>query len=163
MDAWKTACSLLPEKLSETLRQIPEAEEVRLRLGKPPGVVTGGRERRLCDEPVTRGDLQRVLEKATGASLHAAANSLRAGFVSYQGLRIGVCGEAVYKDGQLNVITGSNLPLILAGVAAALVSGLLAIKLMLLLVKKSRLKWFSLYLTLLALTVLANQYVLHLW
>jgi stage III sporulation protein AA len=51
---------------------------------------------------VTRSDLHRILEKATGASLHAAANSLRAGFVSFQGLRIGVCGEAVYRDGQMS-------------------------------------------------------------
>ena len=102
MDAWKTACSLLPEKLAEALRQIPEAEEVRLRLGKPPGIVTGGRESRLCDDLVTRGDLQRVLEKATGASLHAAANSLHAGFVSFQGLRIGVCGEAIYHGEEMS-------------------------------------------------------------
>ena len=35
----------------------------------------------------------RILEKATGASLHAAAPTLQNGFVSYRGIRIGVCGE----------------------------------------------------------------------
>ena len=66
--------------------------------------------------------------------------------------------------GRFNIgVVSLNLPMILAGVAAALVSGLIAIKLMLLVVKKSRLKWFSLYLALLALTVLANQYLVHIW
>jgi len=102
MDAWKEAAELLPEKLSAVLRRVPQAEELRLRLGKPPGIVSGGRELCLSAEPVSRSDLYRILEKATGASLHAAANSLRAGFVSYRGLRIGICGEAVYNGGQLS-------------------------------------------------------------
>ncbi len=100
---------------------------------------------------------------ATGLSRRSAADfSFMMSIPAIVGAAL-LDGYGLYKDGQLSVITGSNLPLILAGVAAALVSGLVAIKLMLLLVKKSRLKWFSLYLTLLALTVLANQYVLHLW
>lgn len=101
MDALETAENLLPENLAAALRKYPTAEEIRLRLGKAPGVVLGGRERHLCPGPVGQHDLRRVLEKATGASLHAAANSLRAGFVTYRGLRIGVCGEAVYNGEQM--------------------------------------------------------------
>ena len=40
--------------------------------------------------------------KGNGASLYAAAPSLKNGFISYQGLRIGVCGEAVYSQERLS-------------------------------------------------------------
>ena len=41
------------------------------------------------------------LEIASGASLHTAAPSLAGGFLSYRGLRIGVCGEAAISGGCL--------------------------------------------------------------
>lgn len=96
MDSWTVAGSLLPEKLSYELESYPEAEEIRLRLGKRPAVVVGGREREICGDTVDTKLLMRILERATGASLHASAPALRSGFVSYRGIRIGVCGEAVY-------------------------------------------------------------------
>ena len=106
MDAWSTAQSLLPETLLNMVRQVPAAEEIRLRLGKPPAVVISGREERLAGGTVTQQELLHILEKATGASLYAAAPSLKNGFVSYRGLRIGVCGEAVYTRGQLSGLRG---------------------------------------------------------
>ena len=102
MDTWDTARSLLPGPFSGALARYPGAEEIRLRLGRAPGVVVGGRELQLCEERVTQDTLLHVLEKATGASLHAAAPALRGGYVSYRGLRIGVCGEAVYNGDKLN-------------------------------------------------------------
>ena len=66
-------------------------------------------------------------------------------------------GWKLYKGGQLSAFAGDSLPLVFAGIAAALVSGLLAIRLMLLAIKKSKMKWFSLYLALLALLVFAND------
>ena len=106
MDAWSTAQSLLPETLLHAVKQVPAAEEIRLRLGKPPAVVIGGREQRLSGETVIQKDLLHILEKATGASLYAAAPSLKNGFVSYRGLRIGVCGEAVYNRDQMSGLRG---------------------------------------------------------
>ena len=106
MDAWSTAQSLLPETLLNAVRQVPAAEEIRLRLGKPPAVVIGGREQRLSGGAVIQKDLLHILEKATGASLYAAAPSLKNGFVSYRGLRIGVCGEAVYNRDQMSGLRG---------------------------------------------------------
>ncbi|HEY8423849.1 MAG TPA: undecaprenyl-diphosphate phosphatase [Clostridia bacterium] len=52
---------------------------------------------------------------------------------------------------------------VLAGMAAAAISGFLAIKLMLKLIQKCDYKWFSLYLFVLALFVCLNEYVLFLW
>lgn len=52
---------------------------------------------------------------------------------------------------------------VIAGMVAAAVSGFLAIKLMLKLIQKCNYKWFSLYLTALALLTLLNQYALNWW
>ena len=102
MEAWTAAQSLLPERLAKTLLQHPGAEELRLRLDKPPGIVLGGREHGLAEAAVTRDELHHVLERATGASLHAAGSAIASGFVSYRGLRIGICGEAVYDGDRLS-------------------------------------------------------------
>ena len=97
MDTWTITRSLLPETLAAALAKYPDAEELRLRRGKLPGVVLAGREHTVNTLTVTREMLLHVLEKATGASLHAAAPAIRSGYISYRGLRIGVCGEAVYS------------------------------------------------------------------
>lgn len=98
MDTWDTALGLLPEELRCVIKDIPTAEEIRLRIARKPSVVISGREQLLHAPIVTQNHLLHILEKATGASLYAAAPSLRNGFVSYRGLRIGVCGEAVYTQ-----------------------------------------------------------------
>ena len=98
MDAWNTAQSLLPEDLRHVVKQIPTAEEIRLRTAKPLAVVISGREHMLHTPAVTQNQLLHILEKATGASLYAVAASLKNGFISYRGLRIGVCGEGVYAQ-----------------------------------------------------------------
>ena len=68
----------------------------------------------------------------------------------------------VLKSDALQTALSSQLPQVLAGVLAAFVAGLAAIGLMLRVIKKSRLKWFSLYLTLLAALLIVNTYV-HWW
>ena len=65
----------------------------------------------------------------------------------------------VLKSDALQTALSSQLPQVLAGVLAAFVAGLAAIGLMLRVIKKSRLKWFSLYLTLLAALLIVNTYV----
>ena len=102
MEAWKIVLSLLPEKLAKAVMSYPMTEELRLRLGKAPGLVFAGKEQSLPEPDVSRDDLQRILEKATGASLHAAVSALSAGYIAYKGLRIGVCGEAVYIGERLS-------------------------------------------------------------
>ena len=82
-------------------RDWPRAEEIRLREWQRPTLLIDGRERSFRGDAVRREDLQKILEKATGASLHAASQSLSEGFVNYRGLRIGVCGNAVLREGRL--------------------------------------------------------------
>lgn len=101
MDFVKTALELLPNGLrpTEELCRGCRPEEIRLRMGQAPTFLSGGDEFPFCFNAVSRQDIARVLEKATGASLHSAVGELREGYVSYRGLRIGVCGTAVVKDG----------------------------------------------------------------
>jgi Uncharacterized protein conserved in bacteria len=102
MDAWTTARGLFPETQAKALERYPDAEEIRLRIGKPPTVVIAGAERQVSHDVIDQNLLHHVLEKATDASLHAAAPAIREGFISYRGLRIGVCGEAVFTDSSLS-------------------------------------------------------------
>lgn len=102
MDAWSTVLSLLPENLARAAKEYPNAEELRLRLEKTPCVVIAGREQTLKTAAVTQGQLLQILEKATGASMHAAIPALNNGYLSYRGIRIGACGEAVYTQNRIN-------------------------------------------------------------
>ena len=101
VDKWKQALELLPlawRSASEAAGGIVP-EEIRLRVGRNPSLLLEGKETCFREETVSEALLQKVMEKATGASMHAAAPALSEGFVSYKGLRIGVCGTAVYRDG----------------------------------------------------------------
>ena len=76
-------------------------EEVRLRAGRMATVLIGGKEQELpgC-RPVTVRDVETVVELATGASAHTAADSMRRGFVTARGgIRIGICGNGVMGSG----------------------------------------------------------------
>ena len=86
MNATELALSLLPQRcLDRRCREmLSEAEEVRMRIGQKPTILLNRREY--------------PLEKATGASLHTAAAALSRGFISYRGLRIGVCGTAFERE-----------------------------------------------------------------
>ncbi|MBR4234488.1 MAG: undecaprenyl-diphosphate phosphatase [Clostridia bacterium] len=71
-------------------------------------------------------------------------------------------GHDILKNAELTSVFAGKAPMLIAGVAAAFIAGLLAIKLMLHLIKKARLKWFSLYLLLLAALIIINDYA-HIW
>lgn len=103
MDSFDIACSLLPPQLSRRLESFGKTgvEEIRLRRQRPMSLVVDGKESTLAGDRLTEKELLQVLERATGASLHSAASSMANGFISYKGLRIGVCGTAVLNHGQL--------------------------------------------------------------
>lgn len=103
MHGLETAFHLLPARYLEqrTRGACEGAEEFRLRRGQALTMLKGQREYPLSGESITEHDLYRLLEKATGASLHTAAPSLANGFISYKGLRIGVCGSAAVRNGEL--------------------------------------------------------------
>lgn len=105
-DAYTMAMQLLPLWLREQAAALPahvtrSAEEIRLRTGRRATLRTPEREFAFGDQAVTPPLLSEVLEAATRASYHAAAEQLRRGFLNAPGgVRVGVCGTAVL-DGTL--------------------------------------------------------------
>lgn len=103
------AAELLPVGLRKPALSMPQtertvAEEFRLRVGRPLSVTFPNGEAILPDStPVTPDDLRSVLELATQASAHTALERVRQGFFTVRGgHRIGLCGTAVVKDGEIH-------------------------------------------------------------
>lgn len=104
MTYYERAIALLPDRLRDAgwAMRGEQVEELRLRAGRAATALVAGREVALGAERVSQADILRALEKATGASLHAYADELRAGYISYGGLRLGLCGTAIIKNGDVH-------------------------------------------------------------
>lgn len=103
------AAGVLPFGLRQLVRSMPIAEqsiteELRLRVGKALSVTLPDGEKVLPYSPiVSKEDLRTTLEIATQASIHAAMEQVRHGFVTIKGgHRIGLCGTAVIKDEKIH-------------------------------------------------------------
>lgn len=98
---------LFPLELAGALRNCrPDAqdivEEIRCRVDRPPLLLTRDREYSVPSRAVRAGDLEYLLERASGASVHTVADEIRQGFLhTANGFRIGLCGSAYSKDGQV--------------------------------------------------------------
>ena len=101
MNGTELALQLLPRRcLEQRVRErLQGAEELRMRIGQPVTALVCGREYPLDGEALTEDELMRTLEKATGASLHTVMPALSDGYISFRGLRIGVCGTAAFHNG----------------------------------------------------------------
>ena len=95
------AAMLLPLRLRSAVGDgIGKAEEIRLRCGQAMSLLIDGTERKTAAE-VTKDDLAAVLERASGASVHSIEDSLSKGYIGVSGgIRLGVCGKAVMKNGE---------------------------------------------------------------
>ncbi len=70
-------------------------------------VVLGERERFLNGPPVEGGELERLVEIASQASLHAVLDQLRRGYLTVAGgHRLGLCGTAVLQGGGIHALRG---------------------------------------------------------
>ena len=99
MAAFQEILDVLPGRL-RTL-DFSEVQELRLRVGQAPSVLENGRERRLSGL-VRPDELDGILQRATSYSAHACQDALRQGYVTLPGgHRIGVCGRAAVKNGQM--------------------------------------------------------------
>lgn len=107
---YMSASALLPGGLRESFEALSKvematAEEIRLRAGLLPSLLFPMGEKFVGDKPVTPKHLTDVLEIATDSSLHAASDSIKNGFVTASGgHRIGICGTAIMKGGEMEGI-----------------------------------------------------------
>lgn len=102
------ASMVLPTELREKVYWFTEEEqqsieEFRLRVGQPISCVFPDGERTPAGAAEIRTqDLERVLEIASEASFHTVADQVRHGFLTVRGgHRIGVCGTAVVREGEV--------------------------------------------------------------
>lgn len=100
--AWQELLSFLPPWLGrEADRQAKEnLQEMRLRRGQPPELICGGKEIWL-ERSVTEEDLRFCVNTASRYSPWAAQTMAQGYLTAPGGHRIGLCGDAVVRDGQM--------------------------------------------------------------
>ncbi len=97
--AWKELLGILPQRLRREIDGDRDTlEELRLRMGAPPELCLGTGSRWLSG-CVTREELSFVINAASGYSPWAATTMARGYLTAPGGHRIGVCGQAVCRDG----------------------------------------------------------------
>lgn len=100
--AWKELLEILPQRLRREVDQqgMDGLQELRLRFHAPPELVLQG-ESRWLQGNITREELSFVVNAASRYSPWAA-ESMSQGFLTAPGgHRIGICGQAVYKEGRV--------------------------------------------------------------
>ena len=106
----KQILKTLPPRLREGFSVLAPAdwdqmEEIRLRPHAPVLLCSARGEREL-GEQVLPGELELTLELAARASIHAVLPQLRRGYLTLQGgHRLGVCGSAVLREGEIQAIS----------------------------------------------------------
>lgn len=101
--AWKELLEILPQRLRREVDQQGRdgLQELRLRFHAPPELVLQG-ESRWLQGNITREELSFVVNAASRYSPWAA-ESISQGFLTAPGgHRIGICGQAVYKEGRVS-------------------------------------------------------------
>ena len=99
MQAFEEILDVLPARWRSV--DLTGVSELRLRAGQAPGILEGHCERQLPGL-VRAQELEEILQRASGQSLYACMDTLRQGFVTLPGgHRIGVCGRAVIKNGEM--------------------------------------------------------------
>ena len=108
---YEQSCEFLPHRLKSLALSLPDkqkerVEELRLRVMHPLTVLTLEGELNAAPDGraslVTAEDLEQMLGAVTEYSRYACIETLRQGFLPVRGgFRVGLCGAAVMKDGQV--------------------------------------------------------------
>ena len=103
--AWKELLSILPHRLRQDVDRLgkEKLQELRLRSGQYPQLILG-KERRQIPGLITSEELQYVVNMASRYSPWNVQTLSQGYLTASGGHRIGVCGEAVMKDGQMQGI-----------------------------------------------------------
>ncbi len=105
--AWQELLAILPPWIGDAVDRLgrDRAQEIRLRLGQNPEIVCGSGSIWL-DDKVRREDLDFCVNVASRYSPWSA-QTLEYGYITAPGgHRIGICGEAVMKNGHMSGIRG---------------------------------------------------------
>lgn len=95
------------EALSLAEEERARTEELRLRVGWPMTAVLPEGERSLGGAPVRGEELEQLVEIASRASLHTVLPQVRRGYLTLEGgHRIGLCGTAVLREGEIHSLRG---------------------------------------------------------
>ena len=125
--AWQELMDILPPWLkreAEALKKDP-LQEIRLRLGQSVEMVVEGKSR-WTDRKVTKEDILCCVNAASRYSPWAAATMAKGFITAPGGHRIGICGDAVVKNGNmtgireptsLNIRVARDIPGISAGIS----------------------------------------------
>lgn len=104
----KQAISLLAPALRDSALELPEAqcaaaEEIRLRVGQPLRIILSHSDAVIDPSRLlTPRNLSDTLTQAAQGSAHTALDQIRGGFFAAQGgHRVGICGHAAVKDGEI--------------------------------------------------------------
>lgn len=100
--AWKELLGILPMHLRQEMDTLGKgtAQEIRLRLNKPPALVLPGRTLAI-GRTVTADDLNFVVNTACRYSPWTAESAARGYLTAPGGHRIGICGEVIEKGGNM--------------------------------------------------------------
>lgn len=103
--AWSSLLGILPMWIRQEVDRLgrESLQELRLRTGSPPELILSGSIQRLHKE-VSREDLHFCVNAASRYSPWAAATAAHGYITAPGGHRIGLCGEAVCKDGTVTAI-----------------------------------------------------------
>lgn len=95
---------LLSDSIVECIDDMEAVEEVRVRLGKRTKVLISGSYRAIR-HIASVDDISHILAIASKSSIFAVEQSISRGFISTEcGIRIGVCGEAIYDGGKYKTL-----------------------------------------------------------
>lgn len=97
--------------------QKQSCEELRLRAGQALAATVDGQEKIISTKTVTVEDLRETVSRATRYSVHSYGEALAQGYLPLEGgHRLGICGTAVIKEGQVaGIRTIAALNLRIAG------------------------------------------------
>lgn len=110
LSRYRLAADLLPAELRSCVLRCPEevclqTEEFRLRAGRELSLLGNGGEVVLPGAAVSCRDLQTVLDRSTEFSAYRWAESICRGFVTARGgCRVGLCGTAVLRGGEIATV-----------------------------------------------------------
>ena len=103
--AWEALLGILPPQLRKNVdvQGREEAQELRLRLGQAPELVMDGKSL-LLPGSTSREELDYIVNAASRYSPWAAATAAQGYLTAPGGHRIGLCGQVVCRDGQVQGI-----------------------------------------------------------